>query len=55
MMQITKTQPCYNGTTISIKGKNQVYYPKFMYKANLTYTWRSASFNFNTTYTSVVP
>ncbi|NVN42620.1 TonB-dependent receptor [Asaia siamensis] len=42
----------YNGTTISIKGKHQVYYPKFMYKANLTYTWRRASFNFNTTYTS---
>ena len=42
----------YGGTTISIKGKHQVYYPKFMYKANLTYTWHQASFNFNTTYTS---
>ncbi|WP_099180822.1 TonB-dependent receptor family protein [Gluconobacter frateurii] len=42
----------YNGAYISIKGKHQVYYPKFMYKANVTYTWKRATFNFNTTYTS---
>ena len=42
----------YNGSYVSIKGKHQVYYPKFMYKANLTYTWKRATFNFNTTYTS---
>ncbi|GAP25374.1 TonB-dependent receptor [Gluconobacter frateurii NBRC 101659] len=42
----------YNGAYISIKGKQQVYYPKFMYKANVTYTWKRATFNFNTTYTS---
>ncbi|GEN59734.1 ligand-gated channel [Acetobacter nitrogenifigens DSM 23921 = NBRC 105050] len=45
----------YNGTTVSIKGKHQVYYPKFMYKANLTYTWRRATFNFNATYTGARP
>ena len=36
----------------SLKGKHQVYYPKFMYKANLTYTWHRAMFNFNATYSS---
>ncbi|BAK82750.1 TonB-dependent receptor [Komagataeibacter medellinensis NBRC 3288] len=40
------------GTNISLKGKHQVYYPKFMYKANLTYNWHRAMFNFNVTYTS---
>lgn len=42
----------YQGTTISIKGNRQVYYPEFMYKTNLTYTWGHSFFNFNTTYTS---
>ncbi|WP_394367516.1 TonB-dependent receptor family protein [Ameyamaea chiangmaiensis] len=45
----------YDGTTISIKGKHQVYYPKFMYKANLTYSYKRATFNFNATYTSSRP
>ncbi|WP_408870133.1 TonB-dependent receptor family protein [Gluconacetobacter asukensis] len=45
----------YNGSTISIKGKHQVFYPKFMYKANLSYTWRQATFNFNATYSSARP
>ncbi|WP_175576251.1 TonB-dependent receptor domain-containing protein [Novacetimonas hansenii] len=40
------------GSMLSLKGKHQVYYPKFMYKANLTYTWHRAMFNFNATYTS---
>ena len=42
----------YNGGYVSIKGKQQVYYPKFMYKADVSYTWHRATFNFNTTYTS---
>ncbi|GBR03132.1 TonB-dependent receptor family protein [Acetobacter oeni] len=45
----TKDLP-YDGSTISLKGKHQVYYPKFMYKADVTYTWRQATFNFNTSY-----
>lgn len=45
----------YNGAVYSLKGKKQVYYPKFMYKANLTYTWRQATFNFNATYLSARP
>ncbi|MFT9017873.1 MAG: TonB-dependent receptor [Acetobacter malorum] len=44
----------YNGGTVSIKGKHQVFYPKFMYKANVNYTYRRASFNFNTTYSSAM-
>ncbi|WP_239021164.1 TonB-dependent receptor domain-containing protein [Novacetimonas hansenii] len=40
----------YGGTTYSIKGKHQVYYPKFMYKANLNYTYKRAMFNFNVNY-----
>ncbi|EHH67993.1 TonB-dependent receptor domain-containing protein [Gluconobacter morbifer] len=42
----------YNGGYVSIKGKHQVYYPKFMYKVDVSYTWHHATFNFNTTYTS---
>ncbi|MBV1832526.1 TonB-dependent receptor domain-containing protein [Novacetimonas pomaceti] len=42
-----------NGT--SLKGRHQVFYPKFMYKANLSYTWRRAMFNFNATYTGGRP
>ncbi|WP_264997073.1 TonB-dependent receptor domain-containing protein, partial [Komagataeibacter xylinus] len=40
----------YNGTNYDIKGKHQVYYPKFMYKANLNYTYKRAMFNFNVNY-----
>lgn len=40
----------YGGATYSLKGKHQVYYPKFMYKANLNYTWRQVMFNFNANY-----
>ncbi|MFT8354337.1 MAG: TonB-dependent receptor [Gluconobacter japonicus] len=40
----------YSGKNYSLKGKHQVYYPKFMYKANLNYTWRKAMFNFNVNY-----
>ncbi len=40
----------YAGSTISIKGKQQVYYPKYMYKADVTYTWKKATVNFNTNY-----
>ncbi|MXV44910.1 TonB-dependent receptor [Saccharibacter sp. 17.LH.SD] len=43
----------YSNRDVSIKGKFQVYYPRFMYKANVNYTIGHASFNFNTTYTSV--
>ncbi|MFW7268417.1 TonB-dependent receptor domain-containing protein [Gluconacetobacter sp. Hr-1-5] len=45
----------YGGTTYSLKGKRQVYYPKFMYKANLNYTWREVMFNFNANYISSRP
>ncbi|WP_277877247.1 TonB-dependent receptor domain-containing protein [Acetobacter musti] len=45
----------YGGSTVSLKGKHQVFYPKFMYTANVTYTWRKATFNFNTTYLSARP
>lgn len=45
----------YGGSTYSLKGKRQVYYPKFMYKANLNYTWRRAMFNFNVNYISSRP
>ncbi|MGI4957686.1 MAG: TonB-dependent receptor domain-containing protein [Janthinobacterium lividum] len=45
----------YGGSTVSIKGKNQVYYPKYMYKTNLTYVWKRATFNVNATYTSARP
>ncbi|WP_151199835.1 TonB-dependent receptor family protein [Kozakia baliensis] len=45
----------YDGGSLNIKGKHQVYYPKFMYKANLAYHWGRASFNFNATYTSARP
>lgn len=41
-----------SGENVSIKGMRQVYYPKFMYKANVNYTIGHASMNFNTTYTS---
>ncbi|QDH13036.1 TonB-dependent receptor [Formicincola oecophyllae] len=37
---------------VNIKGKQQVYYPKFMYKMNLHYRWHRLSANFNTTYSS---
>ncbi|NHO32554.1 TonB-dependent receptor [Acetobacter sp. LMG 1636] len=40
----------YSGASYDIHGKHQVYYPKFMYKANLNYTWRRAMFNFNVNY-----
>ncbi|GAN64408.1 TonB-dependent receptor [Acetobacter indonesiensis NRIC 0313] len=40
----------YGGTNYNIKGKHQVYYPKFMYKANLNYTYKRAMFNFNVNY-----
>ncbi|MDG6094738.1 TonB-dependent receptor [Acetobacter sp. AN02] len=49
------TNLSYGGGTVSLKGKNQVYYPKYMYKVNLTYTWRNASFNFNANYLSARP
>ncbi|WP_415530402.1 TonB-dependent receptor domain-containing protein [Gluconacetobacter sp.] len=42
----------YNGSTISIKGKHQVYYPKFMYKILLAYSYKHATFSFNAAYTS---
>ncbi|MFT9095057.1 MAG: TonB-dependent receptor, partial [Gluconobacter cerinus] len=45
----------YSGRTYSLKGKHQVYYPKFMYKANLNYTWRQAMFNFNVNYVGARP
>ncbi|MCW4592376.1 TonB-dependent receptor [Gluconacetobacter entanii] len=42
----------YGGSTINIKGKHQVYYPKFMYKTNVSYNYKRATFNFNVAYTS---
>ncbi|WP_255376465.1 TonB-dependent receptor domain-containing protein [Acetobacter sp. DsW_063] len=45
----------YAGSTYSLKGKKQVYYPKFMYKADLTYVWRQATFNFNVNYIGARP
>ncbi|WP_395495937.1 TonB-dependent receptor domain-containing protein [Acetobacter sp. KSO5] len=40
----------YSGQNYNIRGKHQVYYPKFMYKANLNYTYKRAMFNFNVNY-----
>ncbi|KFL90049.1 TonB-dependent receptor [Acetobacter malorum] len=45
----------YGGQDYDIKGKRQVYYPKFMYKADLTYNWHRATFNFNVNYLSSRP
>lgn len=45
----------YGGTNYDLAGKHQVYYPKFMYKANLNYTWRRAMFNFNVNYVGARP
>lgn len=45
----------YGGTLYNIHGKKQVYYPKFMYKANLNYMWRGLMFNFNANYISSRP
>lgn len=45
----------YGGQIYSLKGKRQVYYPAYMYKANLAYTWRATQFNFNVNYISSRP
>ncbi|MBB2205529.1 TonB-dependent receptor [Gluconacetobacter takamatsuzukensis] len=44
----------YGGTTIDLKGKHQVFYPKFMYKVNVSYSWRNANVSFNTSYNSAM-
>lgn len=45
----------YGGQIYSLKGTRQVYYPAYMYKANLAYTWRATQFNFNVNYISSRP
>ena len=40
----------YSGNNYNINGKHQVYYPKYMYKANLNYTYEGFMFNFNANY-----
>ncbi|WP_370648408.1 TonB-dependent receptor domain-containing protein [Acidomonas methanolica] len=45
----------YGGKPYSLKGKHQVYYPKYMYKANLNYLYHHAMFNFNVNYVSSRP
>lgn len=45
----------YEGQYVSLKGKHQVAYPKFMYKTNATYTYKNASTTFSATYTGRRP
>jgi len=47
--------PDGNGGYISIKGKHQIAYPKFMYKADASYTYKKATVSFNVVYTSARP
>ncbi|WP_246285491.1 TonB-dependent receptor [Nguyenibacter vanlangensis] len=45
----------YEGANVSLKGKNQVAYPRFIYKANASYTYGTFQMNFNATYTGRRP
>ncbi|MFS3136670.1 TonB-dependent receptor domain-containing protein [Gluconacetobacter sacchari] len=45
----------YEGANVSLKGKNQVAYPRFIYKTNASYTYRKFQVNFNATYTGRRP
>lgn len=47
--------PSSGGDSIDIKGRHQVYYPKYMYKANFNYTYHGVVFNFAATYNAKRP
>ena len=45
----------YQGTFINLSGKNQVAFPRFMYKADASYGYGRAKLNFNVSYTDRRP